>query len=46
MTKSQLLRGTHIEKRMRDILLEHLEAENLVRIDGKVVGSTQLPGVC
>ncbi|MBS0002845.1 MAG: hypothetical protein KFF45_07190, partial [Thioalkalivibrio sp.] len=43
MTKSDLLRGTHIEMRERDRLLEQLEAENLVRIDGKMVAALSYP---
>lgn len=40
MTKSELRRGAHLGKEERDLLIEHLAAENLVRIEGKVVTAT------
>ena len=40
MTKSELLRGAHLTKEVRDSLLESLEAEGLVRVAGKRVEAT------
>lgn len=40
MTKSELMRGAHLKKEKRDALLERLEAEGLVRIEGKTVKAT------
>ena len=40
MTKSEVARGAHLEKKERDIMLECLTAENLVRIEGKIVTAT------
>jgi hypothetical protein len=40
MTKSQLLRGAHLEKEERDRIVECFTAENLIRIEGKVVTAT------
>ena len=46
MTKSELRRGTHLEKEERDQLLECLAAEGLVRMEGKtVVASSYLDSV-
>lgn len=40
MTKSDLLRGAHLEKGERDLLVECLMAEDLIRVDGKIVTAT------
>jgi hypothetical protein len=40
MTKSELLRGAHLEKKERDLLMECLTAEDLIRVDGKIVTAT------
>jgi len=40
MSKSQLLRGAHLKKEDRDNILEALEKENLVRIEGKTISAS------
>jgi|GEM_PF-1773786 len=40
MTLSELLRGAHLEKAKRDLLVERLLAENLIRVDRKIVTAT------
>ena len=40
MTRNELRRGAHLGKEDRDLLFERLAAENLVRIEGKVVTAT------
>lgn len=43
MTKSDLMRGAHLTKDQRDVLLERFAAEDLVRVDGKFVIATTYP---
>lgn len=39
MSKTKLLRGAHLKKEERDKILEVLEKENLIRIEGKTVST-------
>jgi len=41
MTRSEMLSGAHLEKAERDRLVECLSAENLIRVDGKIVTATR-----
>lgn len=40
MTMSELARGAHLAKKERDLLVERLRAEDLIRVDGKIVTAT------
>ncbi len=39
-SKSVILQNCHLKKHQRDVLLEHLAAEDLVRVDGATVSAT------
>jgi len=39
-SKSAILQNCHLKKHQRDVLLEHLAAEDLVRVDGATVTAT------
>ena len=39
-SKSAILQNCHLKKHQRDVLLEHLAAEDLVRVDGATVSAT------
>ncbi len=41
MTLSELLRGAHLDKKERDRMVECLAAEDLIRVDGKIVTATR-----
>ena len=40
MTMSELARGAHLAKKERDLLVERLRAEDLIRVEGKIVTAT------
>ena len=40
MSHSEILRSAHLKKEERDLMLERLAAEDLIRVDGKTVTAT------